>query len=54
MVNRVKLVVLNQLEQVGEFESRDALGLEKHSKTANKVVDVRYMGQHVVGDCQIC
>ena len=39
----------DQPQQMREFEGRDARGLEQAREAGHEIVDVRHMGEHVVG-----
>src|ERR1035437_1996862 len=53
VVDGVKLAFGNQLEQVRKLEGCYALGFQQHGKASDEIIDVRHMGQHVVGGSQI-
>ena len=53
MVDRVELVVLQQLHQMGELQRDGALGLERCGQTAREVIDVGHMGEDVVARDQV-
>ena len=54
MVDRVELLVLHQFQQMRKFEGSHPSGLEHAREASDKIVDVRHMRQHVIGDGQVC
>jgi hypothetical protein len=53
VVDGVPLVVLHQAEEVGELHRDDAAGPEQDLHAPDEVVEVRYVGQHVVAQQQV-
>ena len=53
VVDGVKLLLLDELHQMRELKGGHALRLQQASKGLDEIVDVRHMGQHVVGRHQI-
>ncbi len=53
MVQGIELMLGHQAEQVRELERGNAIALEQGRETAQEIVDVRHMGQHIVGRHQV-
>ena len=53
VVSGVKLVAAHHGQQMRELEAGNTRGLEQQGKSGHKIIDVRHMGQHVVGHHQI-
>ncbi|MNF99286.1 hypothetical protein D3C84_821790 [compost metagenome] len=53
VVQRVELLAGHQCEQLRKLESSDAGWLEQHRKTGEEIIDLRHVGQYVVGRHQI-
>ena len=53
MVNGIKLVVLDEPQQVRELEGDDASRLERDLKPADEVVDVWYVGENVAAQKKV-
>ncbi|MNZ70609.1 hypothetical protein D3C78_889530 [compost metagenome] len=53
VVQRVELLAGHQRQQLRKFESRHAGRLEQGRETAEEIVDIRDVGQHVVGGHQV-
>ena len=53
VVNGVKLVARNELQQVRKLQGDDSLWLEGQPQPAHEVVQVGHVGQHVVADEQV-
>src|SRR5690242_11597631 len=53
MVNRVKFAIFDHIYGVSEFKDRDTSWLKKARETRDKVIDVVYMSDHVVGNDHI-
>ena len=50
VVDRVELVLRDQVEQVGELERDHAVGLERDAQAADEIVDARHVGEDVVAE----
>ena len=48
VVDRVKLVELDQLQQMGKFERQHPFGLQNHLEPFDKIIQIRNLCQHVV------
>ena len=53
VVDRVELHVLNLAREVWELDRRDAARSEQHGHTADEIVQIRHVGEHVFRDDQI-
>ena len=53
VVDRVELVELNQLQQVGKFECQHPFGLQQYLEPFDEVVQIRNLCQHVVAKHQV-
>src|SRR5713226_3034201 len=53
MVDRVKLILLDQLQQVRELERQNPSGLEQDLDSSNKVAEIGNLRQNIVADQQI-
>ena len=53
MVDGVELVLLDQADQMREFERDDTLRLQEDLHAGDEVVEIRNLRQHVVADDQI-
>src|SRR5215813_5482159 len=53
VVDRVELVMLDESEQVRKLHGHQTVSLEHLLEAAHKTVEVRHMGEDVVGDQQI-
>ena len=50
MVDRVELAVVDQIDQIGHLQDRDAVLFEQGRDALDQAVEVGDVGQHVVGD----
>ena len=48
MVDGIKLVIINQLNQVREFHGNDTIGLENALHSAYKIIDIRHMREYII------
>src|SRR5690348_9492393 len=53
VVDRVELVMLDESEQVGKLYGHQPVSLKHLLEAAHKSVEVRHMGEDVVGDQEI-
>jgi hypothetical protein len=53
VVDRVELVLVHELEQVGELHRDHAARLEQELHAADEIIDVRHVRQHVVAEQEI-
>ena len=53
VIDRVELHLFDQVQQVRELEGQHALGLENVAEAADEGVQVRHMGQDIVGCHQV-
>ena len=53
VVNRVELILLDQFHEMRELEGRHTLRLQQGSKARREIVDIRHVGQYIVGGHQI-
>ena len=54
VIDRVELAVLDQVDHVGHLENRDPAGLlQQNGYPRHQAIEVRHMGEHVIGDDQI-
>ena len=53
VVDRVELRLFNQSQEVRKLHAQDAVFSQNEAKPADKVIDIRDMGQNVVPDQQV-
>ena len=53
VVDRVELIELHELQEVGELERRHAVRLEQARKARHEVIDVRHVRQHIVRNSEV-
>src|SRR5579872_4165320 len=53
MIDRVELLLLDEVKQMWKFQRRSAGRFEQKLKTADEVVQVGHVRKHVVGDHQV-
>ena len=53
MIDRIELDVADHLENMRKLEGSYASLAEQDLESRDKVIDVRHMGQNVIGDDQI-
>src|ERR1035437_4564279 len=53
VVDRVRLSSLDQIHQVGKLERGDPVGLQQDGKAGGKIIDVRNMGEDIVGGHEV-
>ena len=53
MIDGIKLVLLHQLKEMGEFHGDQACRLQQHLESLHEIVQIRDMGQYVVPNNQI-
>ncbi|MNN01717.1 hypothetical protein D3C81_1143440 [compost metagenome] len=53
MVKGIELLLGHQAQQVRKLESGHTIGFEQGRETAQKIVDIRHVGEHVVGGHQV-
>ena len=53
VIDRVELHIVDQVQQMREFDREHAVGLEQDRGAGDEIVDVGHMGQHVLGGEEI-
>lgn len=53
MIDCVKLIFRHQAHQMGKFDRNDAFRLEKNLHACDEIVQIRYLGEHIIAEQQI-
>ena len=53
MINRIKLILLDQAKQMRKFKRKDAVGFESYLQSFDKIVQIGNLGQDIVSQYQV-
>ena len=54
VINRIKFTMIHQVHHIRRFDHRHTIILENGVDAGDKTIQVRHMGQHIVGQEDIC
>src|SRR6267378_4695036 len=54
VIDGVELVLTHQLQEMRKLEGRNPIRCQEISEATDEVIDIGHMGDHIVGDDQIC